>query len=74
MKAEDTVMDGKQMYEIGEASNWFQGCSGVPEYQIDLLEAQAEITFNLRTEDILKQLEEFNHRGLTITEAIELLQ
>jgi len=39
-----------------------------------ILNAQAEITFNLRTGDILKQLEEFNHRGLTITEAIELLQ
>ena len=36
--------------------------------------AQAELSFNLRTEDILKQLKGFNQRGLTITEAIDLLQ
>lgn len=35
---------------------------------------QAEISWKLRTDDILKQLKGFNQRGLTITEAIELLQ
>jgi len=46
MESKDTVMDGKQIYEIGEASNWFQGCGGVPAYQIDLLKAQADISFS----------------------------
>ena len=44
------------------------------EFAREIAQAQAEISFELRTEDILKQLNGFNQRGLTITEAIALLQ
>jgi len=40
----------------------------------EIAQAQAEISFKLRTEDILTQLNNFNQRGLTITEAIDLLK
>lgn len=41
---------------------------------LDCHEAQAEISFKLRTDDILKQLNEFNEHGVTLTEAIALLK
>lgn len=65
MKAKDTVMTRKQ----------FSDKLHLPSATLEeIAKAQAEISFNLRTEDILKQLREFSQRGLTITEAIELLQ
>ena len=72
-KWEDTVMD---KVIIGERAKNISGApySSIAENLEWLLQHQAEISFNLRTEDILKQLRGFNQRGLTITEALDLLQ
>ena len=45
MKAEDTVMSGREIYEIEQDCHWEQGCRGVPIYIENLLKAQAEISF-----------------------------
>ena len=41
-KDKPPLLTGREIYEIGESSNWWQGCSGVPEYICDLLKAQRE--------------------------------
>lgn len=75
MEAKDTVMSYDQMTDIEESIEdaVFSGRE-TPSKLYAVAEAQAEITFNLRTNDILHQLKGFNQRGLPITEAIYLLQ
>lgn len=75
MKAKDTVI--KQTRKRVEVPSVLGGRLfpqiGSVSIEAELLE-QAEISFNLRLEDILTQLRGFNQRGLTITEALDLLQ
>lgn len=66
----DTVMTRKELAELLYDGAYL--VIGDNDHRI--AEVQAEISFKLRTDDILKQLNEFNRRGLTITEAIDLLQ
>ncbi len=68
MEAKDTVMNLNQLKDEEEKH--------LPDMVSfnNIAKDQAEISFKLRTEDILRQLNEFNNRGLTITEAITLLQ
>ena len=74
MKAKDTVMTYEQTQVIVDELIAEEANADRVSLLRTEFEAQAEISFNLRTEDILKQLREFNQRGLTITEALDLLQ
>lgn len=46
MDWKETVMSGKQIYKIYKDTAKFQGCGGVPEYELEMLRQQAEISFN----------------------------
>ncbi len=70
MKAEDTVIKYQCKHQVTTGSSEWHMIDG---YNMGA-GAQAKISFKLRTADILKQLHNFNQRGLTITEAIALLK
>jgi len=65
MNYEDTVMKN-----LGEKYSGEYLADSI----IEDIEAQAEATWEIRTKDILNQLNGFDQRGLTLTEAIYMLQ
>lgn len=76
MEAKDTILTKRKVTEI--ILKVYPNMEAEFNIDYDCIQltngAQAEISFALRTDDILKQLNGFNQRGLTLTEAIALLQ
>ena len=65
MEAKDTVITNKRYYEIGEACNWSQGCSGVPAYIEKSFLEQAETTWKLAFKEGIKEVVEWTERNIT---------
>ena len=51
MEVKDTIIDAERIYEIYDETKKFQGCGGVPEYELVMLREQAEISFKAGREE-----------------------